>query len=399
MPTFLYTGVNAQGYPANGAMKAADTNEVKNHLESREISANTIFESETTYKQGLYALVSPSELALFCKQTSVLFYSHMTLMEGMKLLGEQNDNKNLKITLNEMYDIMDQGYTFATAANMYTHIFPTYLLNMITIGEQSGTLDNIFQTMSGYYEKEAKLRKRLRSAVAYPAMLSVLMIAIILLLILRVLPMFNSILTDMGEELPVATALIFGASNFLNKYVWIMAIVIVAAVVGILYYIRTPKGKIWYDRFKLNSVFSKYISRRSITARVARSLGLLIKSGVQLLNAMEIITPLVENKFLEDKFVKATEEIRDGKDLAEAFSEIGIFPPLFIRMIVIGQKAGHLDEMLDKSSSVFDDEVDDAIERLTVMIEPILIIILSIIVGIILLSVMLPMIDIMSVIG
>ena len=399
MPTFLYTGVNAQGYPANGAMKAADTNEVKNHLESREISANTIFESETTYKQGLYALVSPSELALFCKQTSVLFYSHMTLMEGMKLLGEQNDNKNLKITLNEMYDIMDQGYTFATAANMYTHIFPTYLLNMITIGEQSGTLDNIFQTMSGYYEKEAKLRKRLRSAVAYPAMLSVLMIAIILLLILRVLPMFNSILTDMGEELPVATALIFGASNFLNKYVWIMAIVIAAAVVGILYYIRTPKGKIWYDRFKLNSVFSKYISRRSITARVARSLGLLIKSGVQLLNAMEIITPLVENKFLEDKFVKATEEIRDGKDLAEAFSEIGIFPPLFIRMIVIGQKAGHLDEMLDKSSSVFDDEVDDAIERLTVMIEPILIIILSIIVGIILLSVMLPMIDIMSVIG
>ena len=399
MPTFLYTGSNAQGYPAHGAMKAADTNEVKNYLESREITANTIFESETDYKQGLYALVKPSELALFCKQTSVLFYSHMTLMEGMKLLGEQNENKNLKIALNEMYDIMDQGHTFATAANMYTHIFPTYLLNMITIGEQSGTLDNIFQTMSDYYEKEAKLRKRLRSAVAYPAMLSVLMVAIILLLILRVLPMFNSILTDMGEELPMATALIFGASNFLNKYVWILTILIAGAVFGVLYYIRTENGKIWFDKYKLNSIFSKYISRRSITARVARSLGLLIKSGVQLLNAMEIITPLVENKFLEDKFVKATEEIRDGKDLAEAFGEIGVFPPLFIRMIVIGQKAGHLDEMLDKSSSVFDDEVDDAIERLTVMIEPILIIVLSIIVGIILLSVMLPMIDIMSVIG
>ena len=399
MPTFLYTGVNAQGYPANGSMKAADNNEVKAYLESREIAANTIFESETDYKKGLYALVKPAELALFCKQTSVLFYSHMTLMEGMKLLGEQNDNKNLKITLNEMYDIMDQGHTFATAAGMYTHIFPSYMLNMITIGEQSGTLDNIFNTMSAYYEKEAKLRKRLRSAVAYPAMLSVLMVAIILLLILQVLPMFNSILTDMGEDLPAATALIFGASNFLGKYIWIIGILLASAVFGALYYISTEKGKIWFDKFKLNSFFTKYISRRGITARVARSLALLIKSGVQILNAMEIITPLVENKFLEERFVTATEEIRDGKDLAEVFSDIGVFPPLFIRMVVIGQKAGHLDEMLDKSSSVFDDEVDDAIERLTVMIEPILIIILSVIVGIILLSVMLPMIDIMSVIG
>jgi len=120
---------------------------------------------------------------------------------------------------------------------------------------------------------------------------------------------------------------------------------------------------------------------------------------VQILNAMEIITPLIENRFLEKKFIKATEELRDGKDLAQAFEEIGIFPPLFIRMVVIGQNVGHLDEMLDKSSAVFDDEVDDAIERLTVMIEPIMIIILSIIVGIILLSVMLPMIDIMTVIG
>ena len=399
MPTFLYTGANAQGYPANGAVKATDSDGVKIHLEVQNISATAIFESETDYKQGLYALVKPSELALFCKQTSVLFYSHMTLMEGMKLLGEQNENKNLRIALNEMYDIMDQGHTFATAANMYTHIFPTYMLNMITIGEQSGTLDNIFQTMSSYYEKEAKLRKRLRSAVAYPAMLSILMIAIILLLILRVLPMFNSILTDMGEELPVATALIFGASNFLNKYVWIIGAVIAAATFGVLYYTRQEKGKIWFDKFKLNFVFSKYISRRSVTARIARSLGLLIKSGVQILNAMEIITPLVENKYLEDKFVKATEEIRDGKDIADVFSDIGIFPPLFIRMVIIGQKAGHLDEMLDKSSSVFDDEVEDAIERLTVMIEPILIIVLSIIVGIILLSVMLPMIDIMAVIG
>jgi len=399
VPTFLYTGVNAQGYPANGSMKAADNNEVKAYLESREIAANTIFESETDYKKGLYALVKPAELALFCKQTSVLFYSHMTLMEGMKLLGEQNDNKNLKITLNEMYDIMDQGHTFATAAGMYTHIFPSYMLNMITIGEQSGTLDNIFNTMSAYYEKEAKLRKRLRSAVAYPAMLSVLMVAIILLLILQVLPMFNSILTDMGEDLPAATALIFGASNFLGKYIWIIGILLASAVFGALYYISTEKGKIWFDKFKLNSFFTKYISRRGITARVARSLALLIKSGVQILNAMEIITPLVENKFLEERFVTATEEIRDGKDLAEVFSDIGVFPPLFIRMVVIGQKAGHLDEMLDKSSSVFDDEVDDAIERLTVMIEPILIIILSVIVGIILLSVMLPMIDIMSVIG
>jgi type IV pilus assembly protein PilC len=399
MATYVYTGVNAQGYGTSGSNKFNSDQECKSFLDNKGISGYTVFASKTEYKTGIYALVSPGELSLFCKQMSVLFFSHMTLMEGMQLLADQNENKNLKTALMEIYSIMDQGYTFATAINMYDNIFPTYLLNMITIGEQSGTLDSIFKTMSVYYDKEGKLRKRVRSAIAYPTMLAILMGAIVILLIIKILPMFNSILTDMGEELPAATALIFGVSNFLNMYLWIILAVIAVAVAGFYFYIRSDAGSVWYDQFKLNSFFTRYITRRSLTARIARSLSLLIRSGVQILNAMEIITPLLENKYVEDKFVKATQDLRDGKELVDVFESVGIFPPLFIRMVTIGQKVGHLDEMLDKSGNVFDDEVDDAIERLTVMIEPILIIVLSVIVGVILLSVMLPMIDIMTIIG
>jgi len=391
--------MNASGYTFSGAKKAVSKDQLNNYLNSKGVSEYTVFESNTSFGRGMYSLVSCAEISLLCKQISIMLSSYMTMSDGILLLAEQNDNKTLKILLSEICDIMDEGYSFSAAINMYTHIFPTHLVYMVIIGEQSETLSEVFQDLSDYYAKEAKLRKKIKRAVAYPVILGILIGGVILLLIIGVLPVFYDILTDIRGELPAATTFMLGVSNFLARFIFIIGILICAAIGGFIYYVKTDPGKIWYDKFKLSFVFTRYICRRIITAKTAKSLAMLLRSGASFLEAMEIITPLIDNRVAEEKFTNAAEELREGRGIGEVFEGMDIFPPLFIRMLVMGHEMGKTDEMLFKAKDLFDDEVDDAIERLTIMIEPVLIIILSIIVGIILISVMLPIIDLMAIIS
>jgi len=392
-------GTNASGYPCAGAKKAVSKDQITSYLGSKRISDYAVFESKTSFGRGIYSLVSLNEISLLCKQMSVMLSSHIDFGDGLLLLAEQNDNKTLKITLGEIYDIMEEGYSFSAAVNMYTHVFPTHLVYMLIIGEQSGMLEEVCKDLSDYYSKEAKLKKKIKRAVAYPAALGILMGAVIILLVSGVLPVFYDILSGIGEELPAATMFMLNLSTVISRFVLIISLIICVFIGLFIYHIRTDKGKAWYDKFKLNFIFSRYICRRIITAKTAKSLALLLRSGVSLLDSMETITPLTDNKFVEEKFVNATEEIREGRDIGEIFEDMDIFPPLFIKMMVMGKEMDKLDEMLFKAQTVFDDEAEDAIERFSIMIEPVLIIILSVIVGIILVSVMLPIIDLMTLIS
>ena len=399
MPTFLYTGINENGYISTGAKKFKQEAAFINYLNRAGISDYSIFESKTDFGRGIYSLVSCSELSLFCKQMAVVLTSQLGILEGIQLLILQSDNKTLKIALDEMYDIIDQGFSLSQAISLYTHLFPTHLIYMVIVGEQSGTMDKVFEDMSDYYAKEAKQRKKLKRAVAYPAMLSILMAALILLLLARVLPVFSDILAGFGAELPASTVFILGVGNFFGWLFWLSISIIALAGAGFIYYVKTDRGRLLYDRLKLNSPFTKKIYRRIVAAKISKSLAILIRSGVSLINAVEIITPLADNKYVEDVLLLTVGRLSAGEDVEDVFSKIVIFPSLLIKMITVGQKTGKLPEMLLKAQTVFDDEADDAIERITTMVEPIMIIILSVIVGIILVSVMLPIINLMAIIA
>ena len=399
MPTFTYKGINAEGRRVCGSCSYPTQALAEEYLQKRELTGISVFASKTKYSSGLYSVVAPKELSIFCREMSVMFFSHITLMEGLQLLREQSENKQLKVAIGEVYDHMGAGFTFAEAMGMYDHIFSAYLLNMITIGETSGTLDSVFSRMAEYFDKEYRIRKKLKAAVTYPLLLTVLMGAILVLLIIRILPMFERTLSSMGGEMPLATNIIFAVANFLGSYALIILIAIAAVVFLYVLYVRTDKGRMWLDKTKLSFPVSRFIQTRILTARFSRSLAILLKSGVQLLNAMEDITVLMDNKHLEIKFAAALRQIKEGRNLPEVLGEIGIFPPLFLKLVTVGNTTGHLDEMLDRSAGILDEEVDDAVERITVTIEPALIIVLSVVVGVILLSVMLPMISIMNAIG
>ncbi len=395
LSTFLYKGFTSEGTKTGGARKFNTVGEMEEYVKTLDLEGVEVFESKTKYNTMLYKYVDAKELSIFCKQMSVVFFSYITLMEGITMLADQSDNEELKIALTEIHDFMDKGYTFAETIAMYDHIFGKYLIKMIFIGEGSGNLDVIFADMSNYFDKESSIRKKIKSAVTYPLVLSIMMLAIIIFLIKAILPMFDSMLTSMGADIATPTQMIIGFTTFFSNYGIIVLILILMVIVSFKFYANTEKGSLAYDKLKTNLPGVKYITARVITTRYARSLAILLKSGIQVVSAIEQSIVLVDNTYLNQKFVTAYEKIKDGADLASTLEEIGIFPKLFIKMIIIGQSTGNLDVMLDKSSSLFEDEVDDAIDRTTKLIEPILITVLSLIVGIILISVIVPMINIM----
>lgn len=399
MPTYLYSGYNTEERRIGGSGSFASEAQVAAFLDGRGIARYKIYRSETAYKRNRYGLVSPKELSVFCKQMAVLFDSHIMLMEGVLLLSSQTNNPQLQRALTEISGWMDQGATFGEAIGMYEHIFTAYLLSMIEIGETSGTLEAIFSRMSGYFEKEHRIRRKLRQAVTYPSALTALMAAIIILLIVKILPMFKDILTSMGAQVPWASQVILNAGSFLALFLPVLAAIAVAAVIAGFVYMRTDRGRFMFDKMVFYLPAYRHIQTRVICARFAGGLAILLKSGVQFLNAMQDVATLMDNQYLKQKLSKVLTDTKNGRDPAEALKEVGLFPALFNHMFVIGYKTGRLDEMLEKAASVFEEEADDAIERFTATLEPALIIVLSLIVGVILLTVMIPMISIMNAIG
>jgi len=401
MPTFLYTGIDSNGYACIGTRKAVSEDSLSAYLESVQISQFNIFETMTDTSRGMYSLVNHAELALFCKQFSILYSSRMPSIEVVQLMAFQSTNKTLRAALNEIYDIMEEGHGFSETISMYSHIFPAKIIYMTMIGEQSGTLGEIFDKLSCYYEKQAGLRERLYSALAPQVILNVVMAAIMAFLMFFVMPRLRGILYDIGHELSGTTEFIFGFGNAIGMIVLIFAMIFVVSIVLLRLYFRSSRSKnsTWLASFKLNAPFINYAYKRNLTAQIANALSILLGSGAGLINAMEVVTPLIENESVQESFTQARENIRDGSDIGEALEQVGIFPTLFIKMAVTGDRTARLAEMMEKAGEVADEEADAAIERMTVIIEPTLIVFLGIVACVVLLSVMLPIIDIMAVIG
>ncbi len=396
MTTFLYKGYKDDGEAVFGSGSYNAKTELETYLESINLKNTEIFESQTPFSKKHYSLVSAKELSIFCKQISVMFFSYITVLDGIVLLSDQTDNKVLKTTFNEIHKLLEEGYTFAESISMYKHVFGVYMVQMTLIAERSGNLDVVFADLSNYFEKEAEIRRRVKSAVIYPACLSALTLVTFIYLVKSILPLFNQILTSVGAEMSPLTSLIINISMFVENYIFLLIFLIIIIIGGLYIYLSSDIGRKKFDKFKAVAPHISFITNRVITARFARSLGLLLKSGLDIYYALDQSTVLINNSYILEKFQMANEKVKQGESLAEALNEIKIFPSLFIKMITIGEKTGNLDEMLTKTSEIYEIEAYDAIERTTKLIEPILITILSIVMGGLLLAIMLPMVSIMN---
>ncbi len=396
MNTFLYKGLNEDYSYSFGSSSYIEKNELEKELEIANITSIEIFDSETPYTRKKYKFVKPKELSIFCKQISVMFFSYITIMDGLILLSEQTDNKVLKLTLQEVHAFLEKGFTFSDAISMYPHVFDKYLIQMAVIGEQSGNLDSVFNDLSNYYDKEHEIRKRVKSAIIYPASLSIITCFIFYYLVENVFPLFDTILSSLGGELSQTSKNLMAFSNFIHSF-FILLLFLIVALIGFVYiYFSKDKGRYKLDKLKATAPYISFVTQRIITARFSRSLSLLLRSGIDIHSAIDKSSALITNKYISAKYTIAKENFMQGESLSNSLKQVGTFPSLFIKMVAIGETSGNLDEMLSKTTTVYEEEAYDAINRLTKTIEPILITILTIVMGFLLLTIMMPMVTIMN---
>lgn len=342
--------------------------------------------------------IPPSELSLFCHETAIILKSGIALSEGMSILSREGTYRHLDNTICCIARDIDEGNSLYDLLSN-SGVFPDYLLYMTKVGEVSGNLDIVMEYLAEYYDKVDKYNNRIRNAVTYPIILSGLMACVILLLITKVLPMFNDILESLGGEIPPATRLITNAGRIVAGSLPIILGAAALLFIVLPFYFKTDAGKIKLDEWKLKVPVLRRLYNRILAARISLGMSIMLKSGIDSKQAVSLVTGIADNSFAADNLKKVNAELAKGCDLAEAFSETGIFPALFIKMLSLGSKTGNIENTLKKAAEIYENEVDNILNKMAASVEPILVILLSVVIGIILLSVMIPLISIMSSIG
>ena len=341
---------------------------------------------------------SPQELARFCHETAIILKSGIPLVEGLDMLQKEGGYRSLKGAVVLLGEQVARGGSLASALKD-SGVFPPYLASMAEMGEVSGNLDSVMAYMALHYEKMDQYGRKVRAAVTYPLVLAILMAGVILLLLVQVLPMFNDILASMTGEIPAPARILTGIGRTASAILpYAAGIALFVMILGIIL-IRTETGRRIWDGWKLKLPLLRNIYPRILASRIGLGMSVMLKSGLSMEQAMERISGVTGNRYAAEVLEKARDDVTGGSGLTEAFAKTGLFPALFIRMMSMGGKSGELEGMLAKAAYIYEQEADSLIQRLTSSIEPLLVIILSAVVGMILLSVMLPLISIMASIG
>ncbi len=397
MPIYVYNAKNLKGEALNGEHECVSLDALEYMLRSKGyfLVESRVKGKEYTFS-GLVSRINAKDIAVFCRQFAVIINSGITLLEAVAILRDQSPKKRQKKVLEEVYTELQKGRVFSEAIKPYVDMFPEFLQNMIRVGEASGALDTILNRLAEYYENDHKVRRKVKSAMTYPVILGVLTIGVVIMLMVAVLPMFSNILEGMGGELPAVTKVLMALSSFMAKNILIIIALIILIVVFGSYLLRTENGRLWYDGIKLKLPVVSKVVLKTIAARFARSMSILLKSGIPIINAMEIMCDLIGNREVERQFSRVKDEIEEGKGIAGPLRRLDIFPPLLVHMITVGESTGELDEMLGRTAGFFDEEVEEAVEKTVALVEPVMIIFMAGIIGTIIISIMLPMVSLMN---
>lgn len=343
-------------------------------------------------------LLSNAEIAAFCRQTAIIIQAGITPADGMNILVHDTIHKEGKELLTAIAASCNQGNRFNQALEE-TGLFPQYVVKLIALGEESGNLDTVLLSLAQYYEKEENISQSVRSAVTYPLIMIVMMFLVILVLIVKVLPIFKQVFVQLGTQMSPLASNLLAVGNTLSQYSMVITAVLFLLVAACIILYKTGKGKAkikqLLTRFPLTRGFYDKVS----AGRFASGMYLGISSGMDTYQSLDMVSEIVENDAMKEKIKICREEIEHDSNLPEALAKAGIFSNLYARLVAVGFRSGSVDLVMKQISQNYDDETDQQINRIISIIEPTLVIILSLIVGMILMSVLLPLMGIMSSIG
>lgn len=404
MPVYDYEALDSSGKKIRGIIEADSSRGARQKLKSTGVFPTSLTEGKVRRSKKTWNIqvsfrnrrVNVSTLAMFTRQLATLIGAGMPVVEAFGALGEQIELPLLKEVVGEVRSQVNEGATLAEAMQKHPDVFPRLYTNMIAAGESSGTLEAVLERLADLYEAQAMLRRKVQSALFYPILMLVLCVAAIILLLAYVVPEITALFEDHGTALPFATQVVIALSDIVQGYWWLGLVVISMIVIVFTRYKKTEQGKETLDRIILGLPVLGTLTRKVATSRFSRSLGSMLTGGVTLLNALAIARNLTGNIILEQAVDNAIEGVREGRNLAEELRKTELFPPLLIHMTAVGEKTGSLESMLLKAATTYESEVDSFVTGLTSTLEPVLILTLAIIVGGILFSVMMPMLEMSS---
>jgi type IV pilus assembly protein PilC len=399
--TFMWKGRTPAGETLSGELVAEDKQELIAQLRKRRILITSVTpKSAVNRKIELRKpRITTRDQGVFTRQFATMINAGLPLVQCLNILGQQADNPYFRKVILDVMSSVEQGSTLAEAMGKHPSVFGKLYVNMVAAGEAGGVLDTIFVRLAVYLEKAEALKRKVKGAMTYPAIVLLVAVGATTFMLLFIIPTFAKMFTDFGGDLPLPTQIVLGLSNFLKAWWWAMGAVIVAGALAGRSYYRTPKGKRVLDGLSLRVPILGSIIRRAAVARFTRTLGTLISSGVPILEGLEITARTAGNSVVEDAIVKTRGSISEGNTIAEPLRECSVFPPMVVQMIAVGEQTGALDEMLAKIADFYDDEVDAAVEQLTAVIEPAMIVIMGVVVGGMLVAMYLPMFKLVSVIS
>jgi type IV pilus assembly protein PilC len=397
MPRFLYVGVSTAGNQVRGEMLAGSKDEVVSLLRKkkiRPISINTRPFVLPSFGKG----VKLQDLSRFTRQFSAMTSAGLPLVQCLDVLSDQTDNKNLSRAIRQVSGDIQGGSTLADSLRKHPAIFNNLYANMVAAGEASGSLDVVLRRLAEYQEKNEALRRKIAGAMAYPSVVAVMAVGMTIIMLTFVVPSFAGMFIEAGGKLPMPTQIVITLSNFLQHYLLYMVIAAAALAFGIGMYYRTENGRLVIDSFLLKSPIFGDLIRKSAVARFSQTLSTLLTSGITILDALSVTAKTAGNKVIENGLLKTLEKITGGLSIAEPLKETGVFPGMVIHMVAVGEKTGDLAEMLARVAEFYAEEVDAAVEALTSIIEPIMIVLMGGLVGGIMIAMYLPMFSMISVI-
>lgn len=393
MAIFKYKAINSEGQRIEGSQSADSESQIREMLLSNQYYPLSIEKENSKSKKSFSfnSKVKLKDIAVFCRQFYVMLDSGLSIGKALNILIEQCEKPKIREALIGVNGELKRGETLASSMRKRKDVFPNLLTSMIDAGERSGNLDIILKRMAEYYEKETKIRGKIKSAMIYPIVLGVVAIIAITFILTFVMPTFVQMFEENNVDLPMSTKMVLETSKVLGKYGIIIFLILVTAIILLGKYLKSEEGQYKLSSINLKIPVIKKLTQKIIVSRFTRTMGIVSSSGMSLVTSIEIVASVVGNKIAEKELLKVKEKVLKGEGLGDSIMNIKIFPPMLASMVKIGEEAGSLDSILDKTADFYDDELEREIKTATALIEPIMIVLMGIIIGFLLISILTPM--------
>ena len=381
MKSYSYVARDARGKEVKGKANAENEQEFLEKMKERGVYVSDYKEDDSTNSKSIYKF-STKELSFCCRQLSAMLTSGLTLVKAIDILTKEQENEKAKAIWQDIYENVQKGESFSSTLEMHSGSFPDFLISMVGAGETSGSLDVIMTRMSDHYSKENKLKNTIKGAMIYPIILLVLCIVIVIFLFTFIMPTFIGMYED-PDQMPALTKVMAAFSDFLRYRWYILIIIVAAAVFGIRYALKVPDLRLKMDRLLIKGPGFGPLVTKIYTGRFSRTLSSLYSSGIPMVECLQRASAVLGNSYIDQKFEDVVDEVKQGESLSAAITRTEVFEPMFCSVIYVGEESGALDSILEKTSDYYEEESDSAVQRLVSMTEPILLIFMGLIIGLV----------------